>query len=131
MAVNKVFLIGRLGQEPESRTTPAGHTVCNISLAVSEKYKGEETTTWVKLVFWNKTAEILTKFCKKGSQIFVEGSLQVREWQDKDGNKRETTEVVVRSMQMLDGKPSGNQQNYQQNQQQEPQGDFVEDDILF
>jgi single-strand DNA-binding protein len=161
--LNKVLLIGRLGQEPEKRVTPAGHSVVNISLATSEYFKDQagnkqDKTEWHRLVFWNRLAEILEQYCKKGSQIFVEGSLQTREWQDKDGNKKSTTEIVVRSMQMLDGKPEGGgsyQKGGQQSQSQasDPynappasfqnnqapaqgngnvrQDDFIEDDIPF
>ena len=159
--LNKVLLIGRIGQEPEKRITPAGHSVMNVSLATTEYYKDQsgsrqERTEWHRLVFWNRQAEIVEQFCRKGSQIFVEGSLQTREWQDKDGNKRYTTEIVVRSLQMLDSKQStggsyqgSSQQNQQedpfyasppsyQNHQQPEQGpgsvgndDFIEDDIPF
>ncbi len=162
--LNKVLLIGRIGQEPEKRITPNGHSVMNVSLATSEFYKDQsgsrqERTEWHRLVFWNRLAEIVEQYCRKGSQIFVEGSLQTRDWQDKDGNKRYTTEIVVRNMQMLDSKQGGsgpyqgNNQQGQQGQQnnafntpppsfqshQEPgsgnanvgQDDFIEDDIPF
>lgn len=154
--LNKVLLIGRLGQEPEKRVTPAGHSVINVSLATTEYYKDQggnrqERTEWHRLVFWNRQAEIIEQYCKKGSQLFVEGSLQTRDWQDKDGNKRYTTEIVVRNLQMLDPKPeqrSGqqSQQNsgysapppsYQNHQEPSPgpsnvgQDDFIEDDIPF
>lgn len=158
--LNKVMLIGRLGQDPEKRVTPTGHSVINVSLATTEYYKDksgskQERTEWHRLVFWNRTAEIVEQYCRKGSQIYIEGSLQTRDWQDKDGNKRYTTEIVVRAMQLLDSKQGGgyqnNQQSYQQsdpystppapmqNQSTPQQGgappvgndDFIEDDIPF
>jgi single-strand DNA-binding protein len=108
--LNKVILIGRLGQDPEKRTTPTGKTVVNVSLATTEYYNDQsgnkqERTEWHRLVIWEKTGDVIANYCKKGSQIYAEGSLQTRDWQDKDGNKRFTTEVVVRSVQLLDSKP--------------------------
>ncbi|NQU65953.1 MAG: single-stranded DNA-binding protein, partial [SAR324 cluster bacterium] len=107
--LNKVLLIGRLGQDPEKRITPSGHTVVNISLATTEYFKDQggnkqEKTEWHRVVFWNRLAEIVEQYCKKGSQIYVEGSLQTREWQDKDGNKRFSTDITARSLQLLDSK---------------------------
>jgi single-strand DNA-binding protein len=126
--LNKVLLIGRLGQDPEKRITPAGHSVVNISLATTEYFKDksgnkQEKTEWSRVVFWNKQAELVEQYCKKGSQLYVEGSLQTREWQDKDGNKRYSTDIVARSMQFLDSKQqqnTGYQQSYQD--QQAPNG---------
>ena len=154
--LNKVMLIGRLGQDPEKRITPAGHSVVNISLATTEFFKDksgnkQEKTEWHRVIFWNRLAEIVEQFCKKGSQIYAEGSLQTRDWQDKDGNKRYTTEVVARAMQLMDPKPQrgGYQDNRQssdpynappqsfQSHQEPSQGstqmtdDFIEDDIPF
>lgn len=163
--LNKVLLIGRLGQEPEKRITPAGHSVVNISLATTDYFKDksgnrQERTEWHRIALWNRLAEIVEQYCRKGSQLFVEGSLQTREWQDKDGNKRYTTEIIARNIQMLDSKGQGQgpgqggfQDNQQsggggydpygqpppyQNQQEPPQGpqstgadDFIEDDIPF
>ena len=156
-SLNKVLLIGRLGQDPEKRTTPSGHTVVNVSLATTEYSKDQsgnkqERTEWMKLVFWNRTAEIVEQYCRKGSQIYVEGSLRTDEWEDKDGNKRSTTKINCFNVQLLDGKPQQGQQpssseyqnpHYsapnQQNQQQPPPqrgernhpDDFMEDDIPF
>jgi single-strand DNA-binding protein len=130
--LNKAMLIGRLGSDPEMRNTGSA-SVVNISLATTETYKDaqgnkQEKTEWHNLVFWERNAEIVEKYCKKGSQLFVEGSLQTREWNDKDGNKRYTTEIRVRNFQMLDSKnseqstssPNTNQQNLP-----------LEDDIPF
>lgn len=147
-SLNKVMLIGRLGQDPESRTTSSGAVVANVSMAVSESYKDksgqkQEKTEWIKLIFWNRLAEIVTQYCHKGSQIYVEGRIQTQEWNDKDGNKRYTTSIVARSMQMLDSKGQSQGGYQQQNQQQgghqypeyNPQppdpSDILEDDIPF
>ena len=105
--LNKVILIGRLGQDPEKRTTPSGHSVVNISLATTEYFKDQggnkqEKTEWHRVVFWNKQAELIEQYCRKGSQIYVEGALQTREWQDKDGNRRFSTDIVARNIQFLD-----------------------------
>lgn len=141
--LNKVLLIGRLGQDPELRTTTNGHSVVNVSLATTEQWKDQsgtkqERTEWHRLSLWNHTANIINKYCRKGSQIFVEGSLQTREWQDKEGNKRFTTEVNVRNVQLLDAKSSDNQQNKQgteqynqQKQTYNQQDDFVETNVPF
>lgn len=130
--LNKVLLIGRIGQDIELRNTPSGHKVANVSLATSEHFKDQggnkqEKTEWHRLVFWNKQAEIVQKYCRKGTQLYVEGTLQTREWQDKDGNKRYSTDIVVRNLQLLDPNPNagksgggyqqqgGNQQGNSQN----------------
>ncbi len=110
--LNKVFLIGRLGKDPEMKTTPSGKSVLNITLASSEFYKDkagnkQERTEWHRVVLWDRLAEIVESYCQKGSQIFVEGSLQTREWEDKEGNKRYTTEIVGRNIQLLDPKKEG------------------------
>lgn len=106
--VNKVILVGNLGQDPELRYTGSGTAVANVSLATNESYKnrdGEvvENTEWHRLVFWGRLAEIAGEYLKKGRQVYVEGSLQTRQWEDKDGNTKYTTEVKVREMTMLGG----------------------------
>jgi len=110
--LNKVLLIGRLGKEPEPKKTQTGKTVLNITLASSEFYKDksgnkQERTEWHRVVLWDRVADVVGQYCHKGSQIFVEGSLQTREWEDKDGNKRYTTEIVGRNVQLLDPKGQG------------------------
>jgi len=120
--LNKVLLIGRIGQDPELRTTPSGHRVVNISLATTEYFKDQagqkqERTEWHRLQFWNRQAEVVAQYCRKGSQIYVEGALQTREWQDKDGNRRFSTDIVVRNLQLLDPKPQNGQQQHSQPQQ--------------
>jgi single-strand DNA-binding protein len=109
MSVNKVILVGRLGQDPDVRYMPNETAVCNFSLATSSSYKdktGEKVdqTEWHRIVMFGKVAEIAKEYLKKGSQIFVEGRLQTRKWQTKDGQDRYTTEVVAATMQMLGSK---------------------------
>lgn len=110
--VNKVILIGRLGQDPEVRYMPSGGAVCNVSLATSDSWRDKETgenneaTEWHRLVFFNRVAEIAGQYLKKGSKVYIEGSLRTRKWQDNQGQEKSTTEVVVREMQMLDSKDS-------------------------
>jgi len=119
--LNKVLLIGRLGQDPEKRVTSTGHSVVNISLATTEYFRDQsgnkrERTEWHKVVFWNRQAEVVEQYSRKGSQLYVEGSLQTRDWQDKDGNKRYTTEIVARNVQLLDSRGQsvqGKDSNYQ------------------
>ena len=109
MSVNKVILVGRLGQDPDVRYMPNETAVCNFSIATSRSYKdkaGEkvEQTEWHRIVMFGKLAEIAKEYLKKGSQVFLEGRLQTRKWQTKEGQDRYTTEVVADSMQMLGGK---------------------------
>lgn len=111
--VNKVILVGNLGNDPEVKYTNNGTAVANASLAVNESWKDksgekQERTEWVRLIFWSKLAEIAGEYLKKGSQIYVEGKLQTRKWQDRDGQDRYTTEVAVSDLQMLGGKPTAN-----------------------
>lgn len=100
-SLNQCNFIGNLGRDPETRYLASGKTVCTFSIAVTEKYKGGETTTWVNIVAWERLAEICGKYLSKGSPVFISGRLQTRSWEDKDGNKRYTTEVVANQMQML------------------------------
>lgn len=109
--INKVILIGNLGGDPETRYNANGGAITNCTLATSESWKDKQTgqqqdrTEWHKLVFFNKLAEIAGEYLRKGSKIYVEGSLRTRKWQDKQsGQDRYTTEIVVSGMQMLDGK---------------------------
>lgn len=110
MSVNKVILIGRLGKDPEVKKMTNGESVTNVTLATSENWKDktgikQEKTEWHNLVFFRRLAEIAGQYLKKGSQIYVEGKIQTRKWQDKEGQDRYMTEVVVNEMQMLGGKP--------------------------
>lgn len=107
--VNKVILIGNLGKDPEVRYMPSGGAVANVTLATSETWKDkqsgekQERTEWHNVVFYNRLAEIAGEYLKKGSKVYVEGSLRTRKWQDKDGQDRYTTEIVASDMQMLGG----------------------------
>ena len=112
MSVNKVILIGHLGKDPEVRYMPNGEAVANVSIATSENWKDksgekQEKTEWHNLVFYKRLAEIVGEYLKKGSQIYVEGRLQTRKWQTKEGQDRYTTEIIVNEMKMLGGKSSG------------------------
>ena len=112
MSVNKVILIGRLGKDPETRYMTSGEAVTNATLATSENWKDkggekQEKTEWHNLVFYRRLAEIAGEYLKKGSQIYVEGKLQTRKWQTKEGQDRYTTEIVVNEMTMLGGKSTG------------------------
>ena len=106
-SVNKVILVGNLGRDPETRTFPSGDQVCNVTLATTDKWKdkqsGEmrEATEWHRLVFNGRLAEIAAQYLRKGSQIYVEGRLKTRKWQDKEGKDRYTTEIIANEMQML------------------------------
>ncbi len=111
--VNKVILVGNLGQDPEIKYMPSGQAVCNITIATSEswndKTSGEkvEKTEWHRVVFFRRLAEIAGEYLRKGSQVYIEGRLQTRKWQDQSGNDRYTTEIVANEMQMLGGKGGG------------------------
>lgn len=111
--VNKVILVGNLGQDPEVRYSTNGNAICNVSIATTDSWKDKESgekqekTEWHRLVFFSRLAEIVGEYLTKGSQIYAEGRLQTRKWQDKEGQDRYTTEVVVSDMQMLGGKSGG------------------------
>ena len=105
-SVNKVILIGNLGRDPETRYMPDGGAITNISIATTENWKDkngdkQEKTEWHRVAFFGKLAEIAGEYLKKGSQVYVEGRLQTRKWQDKDGQDKYTTEIVANAMQML------------------------------
>jgi single-strand DNA-binding protein len=106
--INKVILIGNLGQDPELRYTAGGTAVANMRIATNETYKDREgnlveNTEWHSVVAWDRLAEICGEFLSKGRQVYIEGSLHTRQWEDKDGNTRYSTEVKAREMQMLGG----------------------------
>lgn len=110
MSVNKVILVGNVGKDPEIRYLEGGTAVCSFSLATSESYRsrdGEKVThtEWHNIVLWRGLAEIAEKYVKKGSQLYIEGRIRTRSWDDKEGNKRYTTEIIADNMQMLGRKP--------------------------
>ena len=112
MSVNKVILVGRLGRDPETRYTGGGQAVANFSVATDETYKDkagdrQKRTEWHKIVVWGKQAEIAQQYLKKGSLVFIEGRIQSREWQDKEGQKRTSFEVVASNFRMLGGRGDG------------------------
>jgi single-strand DNA-binding protein len=112
MSVNKVILVGRLGRDPETRFTGGGQAVANFSVATDETYKDkngerQKRTEWHKIVVWGKQAEIAQQYLKKGSLIFIEGRIQSREWQDKEGQKRTSFEIVASNFRMLGGRSDG------------------------
>lgn len=137
--INKVILIGNLGQDPETRGMPSGGSVTNVSLATDESYKDKSTgqivpkTEWHRVVFFNRLAEIAYEYLKKGSKVYIEGRLQTRKWQDQSGSDRYTTEIVANEMQMLDGKSSDDQrQAYSGNSQKPAHGakEEIDDDSI-
>lgn len=119
--INKVILVGNLGKDPEVRYMPSGGAVANVTLATSDQWKDKQTgeqrerTEWHNVVFYQRLAEIVGEYLKKGSQVYVEGSLRTRKWQDKNGNDRYTTEIIASEMQMLGGRGGGGSANYNSN----------------
>ena len=112
-SVNKVILVGNLGKDPETRYMPNGDAVTNITLATTDTWKDKnsgdkrEATEWHRVVFFRKLAEIANQYLRKGSQVYIEGSLKTRKWQDQSGQDRYTTEIVADEMKMLGSRPSG------------------------
>ena len=111
--VNKVILVGNLGADPETRSMPSGMTVTNIRIATSESWKDkasgaqQERTEWHSIALFGRLGEIAAEYLRKGSQVFIEGKLRTRKWQDKQGNDRFTTEIIADNMQMLGGRAAG------------------------
>ncbi len=110
--VNRVILVGRLGKDPEMRYTASGAPVTHFSLATDESWKDQngerqKRTEWHNIVVWNKLAETCSQYLAKGKMVYIEGRIQTREWDDKDGNKRRTTEIVASDMRMLERKSDG------------------------
>lgn len=137
--VNKVILIGNLGQDPDIRFTQNQKQVANVNIATSEQWTDKQTgqkqekTEWHRVVFFDRLAEIVGQYLKKGSKVYIEGKLQTRKWQNQQGVDQYTTEIVANEMQMLDGAGGGGQQSYgnagrsapaDYNQQQQPQGNY-------
>ena len=111
--INKVILVGNLGRDPEMRYTPSGSAVANLAVATSESWKDKQTgepqerTEWHRVVMFNRLGEIAGEYLRKGSKVYIEGKLQTRKWQDKEGQDRYTTEIVANEMQMLDSRGGG------------------------
>ena len=140
--INKVIIVGNLGADPETRYMPSGSAVTNLSVATSEQWKDKQTgeqkerTEWHKVAMFNRLAEIAAEYLRKGSQVYIEGKLRTRKWQDRDGNDRWTTEVIADEMQMLGGRGGGGSAPMSSDSgpsggpPQSPPDDF-EDDIPF
>jgi len=148
MSVNKVIILGRLGQEPELKYTPSGAAVCNFSLATSENWmdksgQKQERTEWHRIVVWGKLAELCNQYLSKGRQAFIEGSLQTRSWDDKTGQKRYTTEINAKNVQFLGASTGASNSTNASSSQQQSGGEmdqeynvssdssFTADDIPF
>jgi single-strand DNA-binding protein len=153
--VNKVIVLGRLGQDPDLKQTNSGLSVCNFSVATSETWKDkksgekQEKTEWHRVVIWGKLADLANQYLKKGSQVYIEGRLETREWDDKQGIKRYTTEIIASIVQFIGGgqgekssKPSGPATNdapsdnsafggHDYSRQTPPQHEYTSDDIPF
>jgi len=139
-SVNKVILIGNLGKDPEMRYMPNGEAVTNITLATTETWKDkngekQEKTEWHRITFYRKLAEIVGEYLKKGSQVYIEGRLETRKWQDKSGNDRYTTEIIANDMKMLGSRSQSNESKPRQDDDVAPkQGsgfEEMDDDIPF
>ncbi len=143
--VNKVILVGNCGKDPETRYMPSGGAVTSITLATAESWKDKQTgdkqerTEWHNVTFFGRLAEIAGEYLKKGSQVYVEGSLRTEKWQDKQGNDRYTTKIIANEMQMLGGRPGGGDFAAPAQQQSQPKpanqpapvDDSFDDDIPF
>ena len=127
--INKVILIGNVGQDPEIRYTGDvnnGTKVATFRVATTERYRDrsgnlQEHTEWHSIVVWRNTADVVEKYVKKGTQVYIEGRLRSRSWDDQNGNKRYVTEIVADTLQLLGRRPEGQQQGYQQGGYQQPQ----------
>lgn len=140
--INKVILVGNLGQDPEVRFTAGGAAVTTLSLATSESWKDKESgqdqekTEWHRVVLWNRLAENAGEYLKKGSKVYIEGQLQTRKW-EQDGQTRYTTEVIGRDMQFLDSRTSSSASNNYEDMNQDvsngamPESGITDDDIPF
>jgi len=135
-SLNKAFLIGNLGKDPDLRSTPSGRNVATFSLATKEKYKNkngdwEERTEWHNVVLWDKLAEIAGQYLSKGKPVYIEGRIQTRKWEGKDGNERFSTEIIGDKMQMLGGKDGSSSKSKEIDEDELPAEDNFKDDIPF
>ncbi len=143
--VNKVILVGNLGADPDMRYTPNGAGVCELRLATNESWtdksgQKQDRTEWHKIIVWGKRAEVCSKYLAKGRQVYIEGSLRTRSWDDKEGNKRYTTEIIASDVQFLGGRGGDNRsdsmepmagQNYESNNAGNNTPSAPGDDIPF
>lgn len=132
--INKAIILGSVGQDPEIRYFPDGKAVTNISVATNEEWKDKSSgqkqtkTAWHRVVIYGKLAEIAGEYIRKGSQVYIEGKIDYKKWQDKQGNDRYTTEIIADKMQMLGGKKT---ESSTQTNQQQVDDEFIPDDIPF
>ena len=137
--INKVIIVGSLGNDPEVRYGNNGNAIANISVATSESWKDKNTgeqvekTEWHRIVLFNRLGEIAGEYLKKGSKVYIEGKLQTRKWQDQNGQDRYSTEIIANELQMLDSQQSGSSAPQQQapQGQMQPSNDFEDDSIPF
>ncbi|MDZ7644850.1 MAG: single-stranded DNA-binding protein [Woeseiaceae bacterium] len=142
--INKVIVVGNLGQDPETRYMPSGAAVTNMTVATNETWKDKQTgeqkerTEWHRVAMFGRLAEIAAEYLRKGSQVYIEGKLRTRKWQDKQGNDRYTTEIIADEMQMLGGRSgggapamSGSGPSGPSGPAPAPSGDDFDDDIPF
>ena len=144
--INKVILVGNLGADPETKYWPSGDAITNLRIATSESWtdkntgQKQERTEWHRVVVFKKLAEICAEYLRKGSQVYIEGSLRTRKWQDKEGRDQYTTEIVASEMQMLGGKGGGDAQARERQEERKPAAaapaaggfdDNLDDDIPF
>mgnify|MGYP000993290827 CR=1 FL=1 len=139
--INKVIIVGNLGQDPDVRTTPTNETVTTITVATSEKWQDKQTgevkevTEWHRIVFYKRKAEVAGEYLRKGSKVYVEGRLRTRKWQDQNGLDRYTTEIIGDVLQMLDSRQSGDNQDKSsasgKPKKPEESADNFDDDIPF
>lgn len=135
--VNKVIIVGNLGQDPETRTTQAGEMVTTISVATSEKWQDKQTgevkevTEWHRIVFYKRKAEVAAEYLRKGSKVYVEGRLKTRKWQDQNGQDRYTTEIQGDVLQMLDSRQQDKSSTSSKTKNPEESADNFDDDIPF
>jgi single-strand DNA-binding protein len=130
--INKAILVGNLGADPEMRATQSGNKVATFNLATTERFKGkdgkiQDTTEWHRIVAWGRLAEICGEYLHKGSRVYLEGKIQTRAWDDKDGNKRYTTEIVAREVKMLSpkgGESTGTSKQQGSGWPEEPSGEY-------
>lgn len=133
--INKAILIGNLGAAPEIRYTQTGTAMTTFNLATTESWKKdgkkEEKTEWHRIVVWDKLGEICSEYLTKGSKVYIEGKIQTRQWEDKDGNKRYTTEIVARDMKMLSPKGSSDHSNSYHEEPPMPEPPTMGEDVPF
>lgn len=134
-SVNKVILVGNLGKDPEMRYMPSGDAIANMTIATTESWKDksgekQEKTEWHRISMFGRLAEVAGEYLKKGSSVYIEGKLQTRKWQNKEGVDQYTTEIIASDMKMLGGRPEGKPEAKPKPEERQPGADF-EDDIPF